>query len=113
MRKSLTRDERVRRRGDIKLLFASSSVSTQGLKMMYRANHLDITRILVTPGRKYGNAVRRNQIKRIGREVFRQLKERIKPGYDIACIFYPGSYTYDDRVNQMTRLLSKTMLFQI
>lgn len=78
--------------------------------MMYRENDQGITRILVTPGRKYGNAVRRNYIKRIGREVFRQLKSSIDHGYDIGFVFYPGSYSYDDRVNQMTKLLSKSLL---
>jgi ribonuclease P protein component len=113
MRKSLTREERIRRRGDIRNLFASSSfVSTKGLKLIYRDNHQDITRILVTPGRRYGNAVSRNRIKRIGREIFRLHKMQIVPGYDIACVFYPGSYTYDDRVNQMTELLSKSKLMR-
>lgn len=111
MKKSLTRDERIRRRDDIKSLFASSYfVSARGLKLMYRENHRDMTRILVTPGRRFGNAVRRNYIKRIGREIFRGMKHNIRGGFDIAFVFYPGSYTYDDRVNQVTMLLSRSML---
>ena len=72
---------------------------------------MDITRILVSPGRRYGNAVERNHIKRIGREIYRNHKFGIKPGYDIGFIFYPGSYTYDDRVNQILGLLKSSSLY--
>lgn len=95
------------------MLFASSSVSTRGLKIFFRENGQDITRILVTPGRKYGNAVQRNYIKRVGKEIFRAQKSRLKSGYDVLFLFYPGSYTYDDRVNQVIKLLSKTPVFPV
>lgn len=93
------------------MLFASSSVSTRGLKIFFRETGQDITRILVSPGRKYGNAVERNYIKRVGKEIFRNQKAGIKPGYDVLFLFYPGSYTYNDRVNQVIKLLSKTPVF--
>ncbi len=110
MRKNLTSDERIRRREDIKQLFASSWFKTSGSKLFYRKNDLNITRILIVPGRHYGNAVGRNYIKREGKEIFRNFKCEVKPGYDVAIVFYPGSYSYEDRVTQMTWLLDKSTL---
>ena len=53
MRKSLTRDERLRSQSDISRVFKSSSrVSCSGAKLVYRKNDLGWNRIAVTLVRK-------------------------------------------------------------
>ena len=100
-------DERIRKRTDIRLLFRSSSVSVKGAKLFYRENNRSITRVLVTSGRGYGNAVARNYIKRVGRDIIRNNRQCFSPGYDVALVFYAGVYTYTDRVNQVIMLVKK------
>lgn len=74
-------------------------------------NEFDYSRLLVSPGRKFGNSVQRNYIKRVGREFFRTHKDCIEPGYDLAFIFYSGEYSFQDRCNQMKYLLQKAGIF--
>ena len=109
MKKNRT-DAKIRRRKDIQQLFASPAVSLRGLKLFYRKNNMDIARVLITPGKKYGNAVERNYIKRVGRDIVRSNTSRFTPGYDIALVFYPGPYAYADRVNQVLALLRRTSI---
>ena len=108
MRRSLTKAERVRRRGDIRnLFFAAKRWSVSGAGLRCVRNGLPHSRLLVSPGKRFGNAVQRNYAKRVAREIFRSLKPEIEPGYDLAIIFYSGEYTFQDRQNQITALLDR------
>lgn len=111
MRRSLTKEERLRKQGEIKALYASGkSYSCKGLKLWYAASELSFSRVLVSPSRTYDKAVSRNRIKRQAREMYRHLKYRIKPGYDMIFLFYPGEYTFLERQDQMLGLLKRTRL---
>lgn len=59
---------------------------TASFIIFIKFNSLDILRIGVTAGRKVGNAVKRNRIKRLIREFFRLNKAGIKIGIDIVVI---------------------------
>ncbi len=50
------------------------------------ASDLLPTRLGITVTRKVGNAVERNHIKRLVREVFRRGHRRLEPGYDIVWV---------------------------
>ncbi len=78
--------------------------------MWHKRNDLGLTRVLLSPSRKCRNAVERNHNKRQGREVFRRLKEYVKPGFDIAFVFFPGDYSYQERYQQISDLLKKALL---
>jgi len=109
MRKNHT-SERIRNPKEIAQLFKSSSFSVKGARLFYRANNSDVSRILISPGRKYGNAVARNYIKRVARDIVRNYRCHFASGYDVALVFYSGSYTYKDRVSQVLMLLQKPLI---
>jgi ribonuclease P protein component len=84
MRRSLTRRERLRRSSEIKELFSSARrTESRGVRLLYRSNGTRVTRFAVVVARGCGGAVRRNREKRITREAYRSLKDRIDPGYDL------------------------------
>ena len=68
-------------------------------------NSLPHNRVLVVPVKKAGNAVRRNRLRRIGKEAYRRLKPRLAGGFDMAFVVYPGPYRFSDRLDQFERLL--------
>jgi ribonuclease P protein component len=53
-------------------------------------NELPYNRISFTLARKYGNAPERNRARRLGREAYRHLRSRLKTGYDLVLLVYPG-----------------------
>ena len=112
MKRSLTREERLRRKNDFDAVFAAGRRrGCKGARLVYRKNDLDYNRFAVCPVRKYGNAVERNRVKRICRELFRNTKSRIKPGFDIVLIVYPGRDDYKVREEQFSFLLKEEELF--
>jgi RNase P protein component len=53
-------------------------------------NDLPYNRIGFTQIRKYGNAPERNRARRLGREAYRLLRPRLKAGFDLVLLVYPG-----------------------
>ena len=53
------------------------------LVMYVMPNKKDINRIGITTGKRFGNSVQRNRMKRIIRESYRLSRDRMKMGYDI------------------------------
>ena len=43
-------------------------------------------RVGITTSKKVGNAVQRNRSRRVLREAYRQLADRVKPGYDLVLV---------------------------
>ncbi|MGD8452349.1 MAG: ribonuclease P protein component [Phycisphaerae bacterium] len=85
-RRRLTRDLRVRRRRDFERVFAvavrfgDSRLTVWGL-----ANETGYTRLGLVVGRRHGNAVRRNRLKRVLREAFRLSRPELPVGLDLVC----------------------------
>jgi len=111
MRRSLTKQERLRKKADISRVFASSNqVSCYGAKLFYRENGLSKNRVLVTLVRKYGTAVLRNRARRVMKEAFRSMKESLSVGYDLVVILYPGEDRLESRRKQLHKLCVKAAL---
>jgi ribonuclease P protein component len=111
MRKSLTREERLKKKSDFDRVFNTGKRwSCSGARLIYTQNGLDFTRFAVCPVRKYGTAVERNRAKRICRELFRTMKKSICKGFDIVLVVYPGKGTFKERKRQFLELLSKANL---
>ena len=111
MRRSLTRQERLRRSRDIKGLFtAAKRIESRGLKLLYRNNGGPATRFAVVVARGCGGAVRRNREKRIAREAYRSLKESILPGHDVLFLLGRFGASLDERRSVMSHLLARAGL---
>ncbi len=112
MRKSLTKRERLKRRADLARLFADPrKVGCLGLVILYQENGLAWNRIAVTTTKRgYRGSAQRNREKRIGREIYRGNKERIRTGFDMILIFRPGSFSFWEREKQFRMLIERAGL---
>ena len=111
MRRNLTRRERLKEKADLQRVFTKAASSeTKGFKLLYIENALSWNRIAVCPVRGFARAVDRNRQKRACREAYRQLKERIRPGLDLAFVLYPGAYGVQDRYRQLEQVLQRAGL---
>ena len=111
MRRNLTRRERLKGKADLQRVFTRAANSeTKGFKLLYIDNSLPWNRIAVCPVRGFTRAVDRNRQKRACREAYRQLKERIRPGLDLAFVLYPGAYGFHERCRQMQFVLQRAGL---
>jgi ribonuclease P protein component len=111
MRRNLTRRERLKAKADLQRVFTrAASIETRGFKLLYIENALPWNRIAVCPVRGFRRAVDRNRQKRACREAYRQLKERIRPGLDLAFVLFPGDYDFHDRCRQLQTVLQRAGL---
>jgi ribonuclease P protein component len=111
MRRSLTRQERLRRSRDIKGLFsAGRRIESRGLKLLYVNNGSPATRFAVVVARGCGGAVRRNREKRITREAYRSLKESVLPGHDLLFLVAGFGARFHERRSVMEQLLGRAGL---
>ena len=108
MRRSLTRSERLKGRYSLGRVFAGSKkCDTRGLRVYYIENNLDRNRIAVCPVRGFKSAVARNREKRVCREAYRLIKNKLKTGYDLAFVLYPGNYNLSDRLGQLEAIFER------
>lgn len=68
---------------------------TRHFTVILKENGLDISRIGITVRKKIGNAVKRNRIKRLVREIYRLNKRNILKGYDIVIVAHSGADALD------------------
>jgi ribonuclease P protein component len=66
-------------------------IGCQGAKLFVLKNNLPHNRICFTFSRGFGTAVERNRSRRLGREAYRNLKSRLRCGYDLILLVYPES----------------------
>jgi ribonuclease P protein component len=109
---SLAREERLRGRANLGRVFSDAAkVELKGLKILYLQNDQpQRNRIALCPVRGFPNAVERNRQRRLARESYRLLKPRLKSGYDLAVVLYPGAYGLAERCSQMETLLTRAGL---
>lgn len=106
MRRSLTKDERLRKKKDFERLYSSPHrYQTAGMKLFY----LPCDRIVfgVSLGRKFRTAVSRNRQKRWVREIFRNWKFEEPIKGEFLFVPLPGNYGFIDRKTQFFELIGK------
>ncbi len=113
MRKSLTKQERIVKNKDYRNLFKSGTwISGKNIKLVHSHNDLDYSRFGISLNRRYGNAVARNRIKRVIKEILRLYKGDIKVGYDIVLVLYRGQDHFDARRLQLRNVFGAGNLLQ-
>lgn len=84
---TFSKEERLLDRSDfVNLNRSGTRYHTKHFIIIAKRNEPGITRLGITAGKRVGNAVRRNRIKRLIREFFRLTKAHFPTGYDIAVI---------------------------
>ena len=84
---SFSKDDRLRHRGDfLRIQRRGIRTSTKNLILFIKPNKINRKRLGITASKKVGNAVRRNRLKRIIREVFRKNRELFPYSCDVVVI---------------------------
>jgi len=110
-RYTFTRNEHLKNGDEIKKAFAHGrKTSCTGAKLFYLENGMKVNRVAFTFARKYGNAVERNRSRRLSREAYRLTKPRMKRGFDLVILVYPGGDDYQRRFHQLDSLFVKAGL---
>ena len=90
------------------------AIKESGFKLLYRSNGTGLSRMAVTTPRNYGNAVERNRTKRIIREVFRNIKEHLKPdGYDLLFVVYKKNLEYKDTFSELFSICGQAGILNV
>ena len=107
-RSCLPKEERLCGAARIRNMFKiGHRYSCDGAKLFVLPNKLSYNRFVCTFKRHYGSAVQRNKARRLSKEVYRQMKYRLKAGYDILLLLFPGNDTVSMRVRQFECLFKK------
>ncbi|MCL2340337.1 MAG: ribonuclease P protein component [Proteobacteria bacterium] len=90
MDRTLPKRHLLRTTGDFQRVYRSGRrLKGEGFGLIFLANALAYNRLGISVHRKAGNAVRRNRIKRLIREVFRLHRDQFPPAADIVLTVRP------------------------
>ena len=106
---TLRRQERLRGKKRVQRVSRQGRLFESPLLVMRyhpRQNEREERRMMVAVSRRCGGAVRRNRLKRLVREVYRQERHRLPVGGDFMLIVRAGAAdaSYDAMVHSFTRL---------
>ena len=106
--RSYPKAARIRRRREyLRLQRDGRRRHTAHLVLIHRPNVGPLSRLGVTVSKRVGNAVVRNRVKRLLREVFRRHRLKIQPSRDLVVIAKPGAetLTYAQAATELARAL--------
>jgi ribonuclease P protein component len=102
------KEARIRRRAEfLELQRLGRRRHTAHLVVIRRPSAAATSRLGVTVSRRVGNAVVRNRVKRLVRELFRQRRAELTPAHDLLVIAKPGadSLTYAQAAIELSHAL--------
>lgn len=82
------------------------------MKFFYLPNGRNGSRFAVSLRRGYGIAVARNRVKRQVKEIVRNYKASIKPGYDMVCLVFPKELSFWERTDLILIMLKRANLLE-
>jgi len=114
------REEHLKGRKEIREVFGKGKrYGCQGAKLFVLKNELPYNRICFSLFKGFGNAVSRNRAKRLGREAYRLMKNRLFGGYDLILLIYHEAEknqqkdpVLSDRIWQLEFLFKKAGLLK-
>jgi ribonuclease P protein component len=97
---SFSKRKRLLRNEDFKAVLQQNRKAGDGLMTLYVAeNSFGFSRIGISVGKGYGNAVARNRLKRLLKEIFRQNQNRIPGSLDYVIII-SSKFKLDEAQNE-------------
>ena len=112
----MRREYRLRRTADFDRVRANRSSWAHPLLVCSRLSRgdLDPTRVGIVVGRRVGNAVARNRVKRRIREVARLVHQRLQPGNDVVFIARPSAAqaSFDEIAKAVETLVGRARLWR-
>ena len=83
----MLREDVLRKKTDFDAVYnKGKSTGSRYVVIFYHRNGLGLTRTCFLASKKVGNSVMRNRARRLMKESFRQLKDRVPKGYDLIII---------------------------
>jgi ribonuclease P protein component len=104
------KSKRLHRKRDFQRIFEGGRSAGDRYLIVYAApNGLEHLRLGIPVGRRFGNAVRRNRVKRLIREAFRLEQHDLPGGFDLVCIPRVGHLgEVDDYRRSLRRLAAQS-----
>ncbi len=106
----LQRADRLKKRYEFRQVqLTGRRIHTPHFLIVVQPNSLENTRLGITVTKKVGNAVQRNRIKRVVREVFRRNRHLFPPSHDVVFIAkrQAASLDYDSLLDELRGAASK------
>ena len=108
--RGLRRADRLKKRYEFRQVqLTGRRIHTPHFLIVVQPNALENTRLGITVTKKVGNAVRRNRIKRVVREVFRRNRHLFPPSHDVVFIAKrdADALGYDSLLSELRRAAVK------
>jgi len=109
-REALRPRQRLRKPRDFREVYRARARAADGRLVVYaRANGADVTRLGLSVGKRCGNAVVRNRIKRLLREAFRRARLEFPCGYDVVVVPLGRGYTLEEMDRRLRALVPEAV----
>lgn len=96
------------RNNDFRRAYAKGKSYVSPVVVVYvLKNRQRLLRVGITTSKKIGNAVQRNRSRRVIREAYRQLADRVRPGFDL--VFVARGRTCHVKSTEVQRHLEKQL----